>query len=563
MRDMASPRVNSAVRLLPSLTDVAFLMPWAFLFLRMEGATTMLSDGDTGWHVRTGEWILAHGQVPHVDMFSFTKAGQPWFAWEWLWDVMFAWLHQRAGMEAVVLASMLVIAVSSALLFRLILRHCGNVFIAMAVMILVTACSAIHYLARPHLFTLLFAVIFYWILELAKEGRTRLLFWLPALTVLWTNIHGGFFVGVIFTCTYAAGELSNALIASDAGERRAAVQRSKPYLWAALGCMAASLVNPYGYQLHRHIFEYLTDPYQFKVIMEFQSFNFHHPVAMYFEPMLALGVGAAVWSLAQRRFVYVFLIFGWAHLALVAQRNVPIFMIAAAPPVAMALEELLEWLPNLQLAGWIRNASSKLQSMALEFSATDRIVRFHLASAVVGAVLIAMFYAPAPPAKCKAVYDPKRYPTKALAVLRGPELARTIFTDDEWGDFLIYSLYPNTKVFVDGRSDFYGARFGEKCMDVLNVKYDWEKNLSQYHINAVLLPTDTPLAGTLKESHNWHTVYDDGVAIVFRSIASETAGSEIISDVQPDAGKVRDHKVTKTLTRDPQVTQTNLRSEPS
>src|SRR5579862_2373345 len=133
--------------------------------------------------------------------------------------------------------------------------------------------------------------------------------------------------------------------------------------------MAASLLNPYGYQLHRHIFEYLTDPYQFKVIMEFQSFNFHHPVAMYFEPMLALAVGAAVWNLAQRRFVYTFLIVGWAHLALVAQRNVPIFMIAAAPPVAMALEKLLEWLPKLQLAAWIRNASGKLQCMALEFSA--------------------------------------------------------------------------------------------------------------------------------------------------------------------------------------------------
>jgi hypothetical protein len=562
MRDMAQPRVNPVARFLPSMTDVAFLMPAAFLFLRMEGATTMLGDGDTGWHVRTGEWILANGRVPHVDMFSFTKAGQPWFAWEWLWEVMFAWLHQRAGMAAVVLVSLLVISLASALLFRLMLRHCANVFIAMLVMVSVTACSAIHYLARPHLFTLLFAVIFYWILELAKEGRTRLLFWLPPLTAIWTNIHGGFFVGVIFACTYAAGELANAMIASDASERRAAAGRSKPYLWTALGCMLASLVNPYGYNLHRHIFEYLTDSYQYKVIMEFQSFNFHHPVTMYFEPMLAAGVAAAVWHLAQRRFVYAFLIVGWAHLALVAQRNVPIFMIAAAPPVAMALEEMLQWLPKLQLAGWIRTAASKLQTAAVEFGSTDRIVRFHLTSAAAAALLVALFYTPAAPAKCKAVYDPKRYPTKALAVLRGPELSRTIFTDDEWGDFLIYSLYPNTKVFVDGRSDFYGSRFGEKCLDVLNVKYDWEKNLSLYHINAILLPTDTPLAGTLKESHRWHSVYDDGVAIVFRSIEN-TAGSDEVSDVRPDAGKQRDHKVTKTLTRDPKVTQPNLRSEPS
>ena len=76
---MNEPKPHFAVRLLPSLTDAAFLMPILFLFLRMGGATGMLGDGDTGWHVRTGEWIMANGRVPHEDMFSYTRAGQPWF----------------------------------------------------------------------------------------------------------------------------------------------------------------------------------------------------------------------------------------------------------------------------------------------------------------------------------------------------------------------------------------------------------------------------------------------------------------------------------------------------
>ena len=82
---------------LPSLTDIAFLMPLIFLFVKLNGARTLLGDGDTGWHVRTGEWILAHGQVPRTDFFSFSRPGAPWFAWEWLWDVLFALLHQRWG----------------------------------------------------------------------------------------------------------------------------------------------------------------------------------------------------------------------------------------------------------------------------------------------------------------------------------------------------------------------------------------------------------------------------------------------------------------------------------
>ena len=145
----------------------------------MGGAPGMLGDGDTGWHLRTGEWILANHRVPTQDMFSYTKAGQPWFAWEWLWDVAFGWLHQQGGMAAVVLASMLIICCTSVVLFRLMRRQCGNPLIAIVVMFFVTGASAVHWLARPHLFTLLFTVIFYSILE-PGEGRQNAASMVPA-----------------------------------------------------------------------------------------------------------------------------------------------------------------------------------------------------------------------------------------------------------------------------------------------------------------------------------------------------------------------------------------------
>ncbi len=76
------------------------------------------------------------------------------------------------------------------------------------------AASSIHWLARPHLFTLFFVVLFYAALEHVREGRTRLagipyLAILPAATVLWTNLHGGFFVGILMIAAYGAGELLN------------------------------------------------------------------------------------------------------------------------------------------------------------------------------------------------------------------------------------------------------------------------------------------------------------------------------------------------------------------
>jgi hypothetical protein len=115
---MEAPRFQFAVKLLPSLTDFAFLMPIVFLFGRMEGVKTLLSDGDTGWHIRTGEWIVAHHGVPVRDIFSFSRAGDPWYAWEWLSEVLFAWLNSCGGLAAVALFSILLIAITFMLLFR-------------------------------------------------------------------------------------------------------------------------------------------------------------------------------------------------------------------------------------------------------------------------------------------------------------------------------------------------------------------------------------------------------------------------------------------------------------
>jgi hypothetical protein len=559
---MVAPKPHFVIRLFPSLTDVAFLMPLAFLFLRMEGATGMLGDGDTGWHLRTGEWILANGRVPSRDIFSYTKAGEPWFAWEWLWDLAFGWLHQHAGMAAVILGSLLVLCSTSVLLFRLVRRQCGSPLIAIAGMFLVTGGSAIHWLARPHLFTLLFTVIFYSMLERVNEGDTRLLWWMPALTILWTNLHGGFFVGLILVGAYAGGELLRALFEARPDIRKQAAARAVPYLATGAGCALATLVNPYSYHLHAHIFQYLTDKYQYKNIVEFQSFNFHHPVTVFFEPMLLLGLAAAAWSLARRDYVHALLLAGWAHLALVAVRNTPIFMIIAAVPVASMLQKLIQELPSRNLANWLRQAASHAAHFAVDFGKTDAIARVHVVSAGAVGLLIALFYAPNAPAKCRAEYDAAHYPAKAVDLLRKTAPGETIFTDDAWGGYLIYRLYPANKVFIDGRSDFYGSSFNEKYLDVMNVRYNWEKNLDEYHVNAILLPANASLAATLKESRRWHAAYDDGVAILFRANDAGAAGINQFSVVSHD-GKDRDREITKTQTRDLTITKSTTRSEPS
>ncbi len=119
-------------------------------------------------------------------------------------------------MAAVIGASLLVICLTSALLFRLTRRKCNNALVAFVVAFAAMMATSIHWLARPHLFTMLFAVIFYALLERVKDGQTRLLWALPLLTVLWTNLHGGFFVGIVLIGAYGAGEIVDALTTADA-----------------------------------------------------------------------------------------------------------------------------------------------------------------------------------------------------------------------------------------------------------------------------------------------------------------------------------------------------------
>ena len=156
------------------------------------------------------------------------------------------------------------------------------------------AASSIHWLARPHLFTLFFLVLFFAALEQVREGRARfagvpILAALPVITILWTNLHGGFFVGALTVAAYGIGELLGAAFSPDADARPAAWHRARKYLICAGACMAASLINPYTYHLHVHMAQYLRDPWNADHIMEYLSPSFHHPTAIFLEMMLAFA----------------------------------------------------------------------------------------------------------------------------------------------------------------------------------------------------------------------------------------------------------------------------------
>jgi hypothetical protein len=523
---MPAQRSPFVLKLLPSFSDFAFLMPIVLLFSLMGGTRVLLGDGDTGWHIRGGEWIVANHRIPLQDVFSFSKPGDPWFAWSWLADVGYAWLNSMAGLRGVVLFSILLISVIFTLLFHLVCAK-SNPIVAILVTVAAAGASSIHWLARPHLITLLFAVLFYASLERFSElnqgvnpgprpAGIRYLAILPLGIVLWANIHRGFFVGILTIAIFGAGELLKIVFSDNPNESRGGWFQAGWYFATALACVAASLINPYTYRLLRHVTSYLGSSSNWLNVSEYQSPNFHGPTAIPFELMLVLAAAAIYWNLSKCRFTVPLLLLLWLHAALVAQRNVAIFAVIAAVPVGRTIQECLDELPRWNVAGWIRTVALQFNRLAARTGETEAVGRWHLVSALGLLMVAAVMWAPNPPKAFRAEFDPDRYPAGALATLRSHPSAR-IFTDDEWGDYLIWSLYPSQKVFVDGRDDFYGHDFEQTFANVVNVKYDWEQTLDRFGVDTVLLPVKAPLAGALKESSRWRVIFDDGVALVFRS----------------------------------------------
>jgi hypothetical protein len=477
--------------LVPSYADWLSVVLIAWLFVAGSGWMALLADGDTGWHIRAGELILDTHRVPRVDPFSFTQPGAPWYAWEWLSDVLFAGAHRALGLKGVVLLAGLAIAAYLTILFRHMLWQGADVFTAAIVCLLAAGASGIHYLARPHVFSLLLLAVALWLIERDRAKPGGLVWLLVPLTALWANLHGGFVALLASLAALAAGSLLEGRLAS-----------ARRYGLLLAACGAASLANPYGLELHRHVLSYLRSDWIRTAIDEFQSPKFRSESAFDFELLLAAAVLVAGAAVRRRDFGRALLLAGWAHAALVSVRHVPVFALVAAP--AIASQASLWW------RGWAetrpaRSLAGIAGRLASEHSSAARSLSLWPAAVVLALVLL--------PLPWPRDFPAAKFPT--AIVDRHPELAGArVFTSDQWGDYLIYRLYPRSRVFIDGRSDFYGPRLGKLYLKIAYVQTDWRCQLSRFGIAFVLADRDWPLANLLRQDPEWRLADEAGPAIL-------------------------------------------------
>ncbi len=465
----------------------------AILFFGLLAMTARTAtDPDLWWHLRTGQWIVETGHVPHTDPFSFTRGGSPWVAHEWLSAVLFYALWSLAGPTALIVFSSLITTAGFLLLY---FRCPGQPHWAAAATVLGACASAPCWGARPQMLTFLLASLLLWLLERAEQ-RPRLLLWIPPLFLLWLNLHAGFALGPALLLLYAGGLLLEALAGTAPwDEARPVVTR---VLLATVACLALVPLNPAGARLYRYPFETVRASELRSLIVEWLSPDFHR--SMYFPFLLALLLlmAALAWSRFPIRGRVLLPLTFMLLAALDAVRHIPILMLLAMPVIAQGLTHSTqpEWPPAF------RPPRQRLRSLsyaaAVVFLAVFALGRWTIL------------------ANTQNAREAALYPRNAVAYLRAGHLPERLFAFYDWGGYAIWNLYPQYRPFADGRSDLYGDDLLKQgAQTVPNLHQGWQAILDGWNVETVLIPPDAALAQALLLDQRWSTPYRDSQAIVF------------------------------------------------
>jgi hypothetical protein len=482
---------------LPSIGQFLFLVVFLVLTFSPAGKN-MLADADTGYHIRAGDYILESRTVPKHDIFSYHSPPLPWTAHEWLSEVVMAVLHRISGLTGVVLFFSLLISLTYALLFRYMRVYRRNIVFDVLIILLALVSSQIHWLARPHIFSLFLMVVWYHLLDSYQNDRGGRLVLLPLIMLLWVNLHGGYLTGFILTGVYLLGNLVG-YSRSREEERERSFRKFKCLGYVIIACLLVSLVNPYGYRILLFPFRLITDSYIMDNVNEFLSPNFHKP--MPFKYLLLLFVTILAISKRPLDFIEIVLVLLFMNMALFSARYIPLFAIVVAPIMSKQADFMITVAPEI---GWI----SSLKKRAGRIAKID-------SSAIgygwpVAGVLMVLFLVAAGGVEFR--FDEKIKPVAAVELLMKEDIDGHMYDNDEFGDYLIYATYPRYQVFFDGRSDMYGTGRLKEFQKIAWFAPGWEKIVEKYDIRWFFIGSDSVLTRYLLERPEWKLIYSDNVA---------------------------------------------------
>ena len=460
-----------------------------------------MRGSDLFWHVATGKWMWQHRSMPLADPFSFTRLGQHWVHHEWGADpIYYAWAS-LFGMDSLVFWKWAVILGAYLLLMRLLHRLTSSPMASYAAVVFAVAVGAPFIDVRPQLYSLLGVVV---VLRLTLV-RPRPSWWLPLVFLVWVNVHGGYFFGLMeITILFSviALEVRREHGPKDKDGRRRELRRLL-FIWVA--CGLACLVNPnhihaYVYPLQwaldrsspfRQLGEWLP-PFQPGGI---QAPLFRYAIAVF---VVASAVVLALRSQRRRRIVLAGLLLGALTLAmsLTSRRFISIFAICSSLVIAPALAQLVA-----PLQRWLSERA-----------------RLQILPPLLATALGAFWLYPYPLSSQAFLYLTAEdfFPIETLNFIEVNQISGKVFNYYNWGGYIQLRTGGRLKIFIDGRADtVYDVSTYLKNLDVLNGDLKSVDIIESSGADFFTWPRDKghQVTNELLRTGRWRLLYQDHMSV--------------------------------------------------
>jgi len=473
-----------------------------FWILLLFSGKRALGDGDPFWHIRAGATMLEQGRILTHDVFSHTAAGKEWIAHEWLSEVIMAFIHQVAGLPGVVIFFFFLVSLTFWFLFRTISRLGGD-WLAFFILSLTLAISTSHLLARPHLFSWFFGVL---TLAILIRGGWFLLL-LPPLTALWTNLHGGFLLGLTLQGIYLLGPLLDHVEASGMTNLRSFYLANRLRILVFLLSILAVGLNPFGYRL-------LFFPFQVTETI------FSTPIGEWLSPDLQ-----GLWHFRlYLLFIIILLFFTARHLSWTSRCLLLVFLnaaltharhfsIAALFLTPFFLEALGPWTERIR-----KRIRRRFPARGTELALSP--ISGPLAMTLICSLLLFLGWTKNPwwgELADELVPMPESYSQAGIDFIGGKKFSGHLFNDYTWGGYLLYGLNSPPSVFIDGRADMYGKEIFEDYLKITRLEVDPIEKFAEYGVTWVVYPPGKGLTRFLLLHPDWNEIYRDEQISVFSS----------------------------------------------
>jgi len=458
-------------------------------------AARSVTDPDVWWHLRTGQLIVQGHKIFHTDPYSFSKFGQLWIDHEWLAQILIYATYSLASWGGLIFEFAAVIATAFWIVF---LRSPGRPYIAGAITAWGAVASIPSWGVRPQMLTLLLASVFLLIVEKSYR-RPNLLWWAPALMLLWVNLHAGYALGIVFLVLYLVGNVLD--LAFGQGDLLDPATWFKRIALTTGICIAVVPLNPYGVRLYSYPLETLRSAAMLSNIAEWLSPNFHEtknfPILLM---ILAILVLCAL-SPKKLRPSELLLLTATLYAALRSVRHIPIFVLIAVPILSGMIQACLEQ------SGRARLFDTSIGSL----SRSKLIFNWLLLIGMLIFCSVRLHYVIVHQSQAEA----REFPAAAASFIAESKPPSPMLNHYNWGGYFIWKLYPEYRVFIDGRADVYGDSFINNFASTYYLRGPaWQSLLEKWNIRTVVLPPDSPLVTALKSIPGWKTMFADPQAVV-------------------------------------------------